>query len=201
MSIERGQSRRSRAVRGVLRTWQRTGVALAWCGIASFTLLGVSGCGGPSQTPDPGASTQETLTEAEMVAKLEDRLPKDVSIQPGLYQQKAFIDLAIENVMTALRDGGVLVVIILLLFLMNLRTTLITLTAIPLSIFITALVFAAFGLSVNTMTLGGLAVAIGELVDDAIVDVENIYRRLRENRAAASPNRSRRRAFGGLGFT
>ena len=74
MSIERGQSRRSRAVRGVLRTWQRTGVALAWCGIASFTLWGVSGCGGPSQTPEPGASTQETLTEAEMVAKLDEIL-------------------------------------------------------------------------------------------------------------------------------
>lgn len=114
-------------------------------------------------------------------------LPGDVRIMPELYQQKEFIDLAIENVFEALRDGGVLVVIILFLFLMNLRTTLITLTAIPLSIAITAIVFAVFGLSVNTMTLGGLAVAIGELVDDAIVDVENIFRRLRENRHSEAP--------------
>ncbi|MAT73126.1 MAG: CusA/CzcA family heavy metal efflux RND transporter [Planctomycetaceae bacterium] len=114
-------------------------------------------------------------------------LPGDVRIMPELYQQKEFIDLAIENVFEALRDGGVLVVVILFIFLMNLRTTLITLTAIPLSIAITAIVFAAFGLSVNTMTLGGLAVAIGELVDDAIVDVENIFRRLRENGHSQAP--------------
>ena len=136
----------------------------------------------------PGADTREVTEQiAEMVTKLEDRLPKDVNIQPGLYQQKAFIDLAIENVVEALRDGGILVVIILFLFLLNFRTTFITLTAIPLSIVITGLVFQAFGLSINTMTLGGLAVAIGELVDDAIVDVENIFRRLRENRHSSNP--------------
>ncbi len=108
-------------------------------------------------------------------------------IWPELYQQKAFIDLAIDNVVEALRDGSLLVVVVLFLFLMNLRVTFITLTAIPLSIVTTALVFYAAGLSVNTMTLGGLAVAIGELVDDAIVDVENIFRRLRENRQSGSP--------------
>ncbi|WP_425399032.1 efflux RND transporter permease subunit [Aeoliella sp.] len=117
-------------------------------------------------------------------------LPGDVRILPELYQQKEFIDLAIENVVEALRDGAILVVIILFLFLMNLRTTFITLTAIPLSIVVTAMVFAVFGLSVNTMTLGGLAVAIGELVDDAIVDVENIFRRLRENRQSDHPRSS-----------
>ena len=136
----------------------------------------------------PQADTRE-VTERVTKALEEMRLslPDDVRILPELYQQKEFIDLAIENVVEALRDGAFLVVIILFLFLMNLRTTLITLTAIPLSIVITAMVFAVFGLSVNTMTLGGLAVAIGELVDDAIVDVENIFRRLRENRQAASP--------------
>ena len=133
----------------------------------------------------------DTRAVTELVTKalkeMKPSLPKDVRILPELYQQKEFIDLAIENVATALRDGAVLVVIILFLFLMNVRTTLITLTAIPLSIVTTAIVFAGFGLSVNTMTLGGLAVAIGELVDDAIVDVENIFRRLRDNRLRAEP--------------
>lgn len=119
--------------------------------------------------------------------EMSDSLPPDVRVLPELYQQKEFIDLAIANVEEALLHGALLVVLILFLFLMNLRTTLITLTAIPLSLVITALVFATFGLSVNTMTLGGLAVAIGELVDDAIVDVENIFRRLRENRGSPNP--------------
>ena len=114
-------------------------------------------------------------------------LPADIRINPNVYQQKEFIDLSIDNVIEALRDGGILVVIILFLFLLNFRTTFITLTAIPLSIVVTGLVFKWFGMSINTMTLGGLAVAIGELVDDAIVDVENIFRRLRENRHAAHP--------------
>lgn len=136
----------------------------------------------------PNADTRE-VTDQIMKAldELKPSLPDDIRIQPELYSQKAFIDRAIENVVEALRDGGILVVIILFLFLMNFRTTFITLTAIPLSIAITALVFTAFGLSINTMTLGGLAVAIGELVDDAIVDVENIFRRLRENRQAKKP--------------
>ena len=136
----------------------------------------------------PNADTRE-VTEAvhQALKDLKPSLPADVRLLPGLYEQKTFIDLAIENVIEALRDGGILVVIILFLFLLNLRTTFITLTAIPLSIVITALVFQAFGLSINTMTLGGWAVAIGELVDDAIVDVENIFRRLRENRHSANP--------------
>ena len=139
----------------------------------------------------PGADTRDVSNHiASVVTKLEDRLPKDVSIQPGLYQQKAFIDLAITNVREALLHGFFLVIIILFLFLLNFRTTFITLTAIPLSIVITGLVFKAFDLSINTMTLGGLAVAIGELVDDAIVDVENIFRRLRENRQSSHPKSS-----------
>jgi len=136
----------------------------------------------------PQADTREvTSLVIKALEEMEPTLPDDVRILPELYQQKEFIDLAVENVVEALRDGAILVVVILFLFLMNLRTTLITLTAIPLSIVITALVFAAFGLSVNTMTLGGIAVAIGELVDDAIVDVENIFRRLRENRQSNNP--------------
>ncbi len=106
---------------------------------------------------------------------------------PDIYQQKTFIELGIHNVIVALRDGGILVVIVLFLFLLNLRTTFITLTAIPLSIVTTGLVFQWLGMSINTMTLGGLAVAIGELVDDAIVDVENIFRRLKQNRHAREP--------------
>jgi len=114
-------------------------------------------------------------------------LPSDVVLVPGIYEQASFIHRAVENVVEAVRDGAVLVVVVLFLFLLNLRTTAITLTALPLSIAITALVFAALRVSINTMTLGGLAVAIGVLVDDAIVDVENVFRRLRENRAAGSP--------------
>ncbi|MFW6171419.1 MAG: efflux RND transporter permease subunit, partial [Planctomycetota bacterium] len=136
----------------------------------------------------PDADTRdvtENITQA--LAELEGSLPEDVQIHPELYQQKTFIDLAIENVVEALRDGSILVVVILFLVLLNFRTTFITLTAIPLSIVITGLVFTWFDLSINTMTLGGLAVAIGELVDDAIVDVENIYRRLRENRLRDDP--------------
>jgi len=136
----------------------------------------------------PNADTREVSNQ--IVKALEDlqaTLPSDIRIQPELYSQKAFIDRAISNVMEALRDGGILVVIILFIFLMNFRTTFITLTAIPLSIVITALIFTALGISINTMTLGGLAVAIGELVDDAIVDVENIYRRLSENKRSENP--------------
>ena len=136
----------------------------------------------------PGADTRR-LTEQVTAAldELKATLPPDIRIAPELYQQKRFIDLAINNVETALFHGAILVAIVLLVFLLNVRTTLITLTAIPLSIVTTALVFKWFGMSINTMTLGGLAVAIGELVDDAIVDVENIFRRLRENRHAAEP--------------
>lgn len=136
----------------------------------------------------PGADTR--LLTKNVIAALEElkpSLPPDIRINSEVYQQKEFIDLSIQNVIEALRDGGVLVVIILFLFLLNFRTTFITLTAIPLSIVVTGLVFKWFGMSINTMTLGGLAVAVGELVDDAIVDVENIFRRLRENKHSPNP--------------
>ena len=136
----------------------------------------------------PDADTRRVSDDIRAaIADIRGGLPEDVVIEPSLYSQRAFIDRAVENVVEALRDGGILVVIILFLFLLNFRTTFITLTAIPLSIVVTAMVFTAFGLNINTMTLGGLAVAIGELVDDAIVDVENIFRRLRENRHRERP--------------
>lgn len=130
----------------------------------------------------PTASTV-TLTNdiLEAITEIQSTLPKDVKIHTDVFQQKSFIINSITNVEHALRDGFILVIIILFLFLLNFRTTIITLTAIPLSLVITAIVFKLFGISINTLTLGGLAIAIGELVDDAIVDVENVYRRLKEN--------------------
>ncbi|MBF0392390.1 MAG: efflux RND transporter permease subunit [Alphaproteobacteria bacterium] len=136
----------------------------------------------------PGANTVTLTREVERVlGELKRALPPDVATDRILFKQADFIERAVDNVEEALRDGAILVTIVLLLFLMNLRTTLISLTAIPLSIVVTAVVFQWMGLSINTMTLGGLAVAIGELVDDAVVDVENVFRRLRENRLLAEP--------------
>jgi CzcA family heavy metal efflux pump len=130
----------------------------------------------------PGSSTI-TLTDEilDAIAELQASMPKDVKLHTDVFQQSNFISNSLRNVEEALRDGFILVIIILFLFLLNFRTTIITLTAIPLSIIITAIVFKLFGISINTLTLGGLAIAIGELVDDAIVDVENVYRRLKEN--------------------
>ncbi|MGD9628596.1 MAG: efflux RND transporter permease subunit [Pyrinomonadaceae bacterium] len=139
----------------------------------------------------PGASTQDLTKQVdEAVAELQRTLPPDIEINPNLFRQSNFIDASIGNVIEALRDGAILVAIVLFLFLLNFRTTFITLTAIPLSFIVTFLILYAFGISVNTMTLGGLAVAIGELVDDAIVDIENIFRRLRENRLLDNPRPS-----------
>ncbi len=139
----------------------------------------------------PGASTIALTDDIEKaLAELQPSLPSDVRLNAKVFQQKNFIVNALTNVEHALRDGFILVVIVLFLFLLNLRTTIITLTAIPLSLVVTALVFKWFNISINTLTLGGLAIAIGELVDDAIVDVENVFRRLRENLELESPKNS-----------
>ncbi|MCM8538365.1 MAG: efflux RND transporter permease subunit [Lentisphaeraceae bacterium] len=131
----------------------------------------------------PGFDTVKLTEKVEEVLKQKSlSIDPDLTINPELFKQADFIDRAIKNVMDAVRDGGILVVIILFVFLMNWRTTFITLTAIPMSIAITAIIFSILGIGINTMTLGGLAVAIGALVDDAIVDVENVYRRLNQNK-------------------
>lgn len=130
----------------------------------------------------PEANTK-ILTE-KILSVLEESkqtLPKDITIHSDIFKQADFIDLAINNVIIALRDGAILVVIILMLFLANYRTVIISVTAIPLSLIVTMLILNALGLTVNTMTLGGLAIAIGVLVDDAIIYVENVFRRLRQN--------------------
>jgi CzcA family heavy metal efflux pump len=120
------------------------------------------------------------------LAELEPSLPKGVETIV-LFQQKDFIDNAIGNLKKAIVEAAIMVTLVLVLFLLNFRTTFITLTAIPMSFGMTLLTFHWFGISVNSMTLGGLAVAIGMVVDDAIVDVENVFRRLRENAAQPEP--------------
>ena len=132
----------------------------------------------------PDAETLKvTRSVDETLQDLGKSLPQGVKIENDLFRQEWFINSGLKNVLDALRDGTLFVVVILILFLMNVRVTAITLTAIPLSILVTAIIFRFMDFSVNVMTLGGIAVAIGELVDDAIVDVENVHKRLREWRA------------------
>ena len=154
---------------------------------------GDAGAGGKpaiilSVQKQPGADTVP-LTKAVEAAlgDLGRTLPQGVRADQVLFRQANFIEASIGNVEDALRDAVIVVAVVLFAFLLNVRTTAISLLAIPISILFTVLVFRFAGLSINTMTLGGLAIAIGELVDDAVVDVENVFRRLKENREAGSP--------------
>lgn len=136
----------------------------------------------------PGFDTMKLTNEIEKALKeLKPSLPAGVEVEV-LFRQGDFISHAIANLKEAIRDGAIMVTVVLFLFLLNFRTTLITLTAMPLSFAVTLLIFRWFDISVNSMTLGGLAVAIGMVVDDAIVDVENVFRRLRENAALPEPH-------------
>jgi CzcA family heavy metal efflux pump len=130
----------------------------------------------------PGANTIDVTERLDRALDmLQQELPAGTSIDRRIFRQADFIEIAVSNVFRALRDGGILVVFIVLLFLANGRASAITLTAIPLSLAAAVLALRAFGAGINTMTLGGMAIAVGDLVDDAIVDVENVVRRLREN--------------------
>lgn len=134
-------------------------------------------------TKQPDTST-ELLTEKldGIVADLQKNLPADVHVSTDIFRQSRFIDNSINNVKRSLFEGSIFVVIVLFLFLMNVRTTVISLVALPLALLVSIITLHYLGLTINTMSLGGMAIAIGSLVDDAIVDVENVYKRIRENR-------------------
>lgn len=140
---------------------------------------------GVQKQPDANTIELTARLDRELDA-LQESLPAGMTIDRRIFRQADFIEVAVQNVVDALRDGGLLVVVIVVLFLANFRAAAITLTAMPLSLAAAVLVLRAFGATINTMTLGGMAIAIGALVDDAIIDVENVVRRLREN-AAKSP--------------
>ena len=130
----------------------------------------------------PNTSTVDLTAKIDTVLmELGKTLPRDVKVSSDIYRQERFINSSIDNVMKSLYEGGLFVVIVLFLFLMNVRATVISLITIPLSLLVSVLTLHLLGLTINTMSLGGMAIAIGSLVDDAIVDVENVYRRLREN--------------------
>ena len=134
-------------------------------------------------TKQPATSTLELTDKLEASLKdLQKNLPPDVKVSTDIFRQSRFIESSIGNVKKSLFEGGIFVVIVLFLFLANVRTTLISLVTLPLSLLVSILTLHYMGLTINTMSLGGMAIAIGSLVDDAIVDVENVYKRLRENR-------------------
>ena len=133
-------------------------------------------------TKQPGTGTIQLTEEIdEALASMGATLPADVRVSTDIFRQSDFIDNSISNLQRSLLEGALFVIIVLFFFLMNLRTTLISVVALPLSIIVSVLLLNAMGYSINTMSLGGIAIAIGCLVDDAIVDVENVYKRLRQN--------------------
>lgn len=135
-----------------------------------------------SVTKQPGVDTHRLVERLdETLADLEKNIPHGVEFNTDIFRQSTFIDASIRNIERALIEGAVLVVVILFIFLANVRTTVISLIAIPLSLLFSILALKAMGLTLNTMSLGGMAIAIGSLVDDAIIDVENVFRRLRED--------------------
>lgn len=135
-----------------------------------------------TKQPDEGTVGLTERIDAEL-AEIEKSLPAGVEVATDIFRQSEFIDNSISNLQRALIEGALFVIVVLFFFLMNLRTTLISVVALPLSIIVSVLVLHFMGYTINTMSLGGIAIAIGSLVDDAIVDVENVYKRLRENRA------------------
>jgi Cu(I)/Ag(I) efflux system membrane protein CusA/SilA len=137
-------------------------------------------------TKQPATGTLELTGKIDKsIAELRRSLPADVKISTDIFRQARFIDNSIDNIRRSLYEGAIFVVIVLVVFLMNLRTTVISLVPIPLSLLCSILALHLMGLTINTMSLGGMAIAIGSLVDDAIVDVENVFKRLRENRGKA----------------
>lgn len=134
-------------------------------------------------TKQPNTSTIDLTEKLDgIVADLQKNMPADVHISTDIFRQSRFIESSINNVKNSLFEGSFFVIVVLFLFLMNIRTTVISLIALPLSLLVSILSLHYMGLTINTMSLGGMAIAIGSLVDDAIVDVENVYKRLRENR-------------------
>lgn len=135
-------------------------------------------------TKQPNVSTKELTANLDsQLAGMAKTLPADIDIKTDIFRQSSFIDASIGNIKKALLEGAFFVVLVLFLFLLNIRTTVISLVTIPLAMLITIIVLRLTGMSINTMSIGGMAIAIGSLVDDAIVDVENVYKRLRENHA------------------
>ncbi len=141
-------------------------------------------------TKQPSTSTLELTQQIDKaVEELKQALPADVKMHTHLYRQQEFIDSSISNIKKSLIEGGIFVTLVLFIFLMNARTTAISLVTIPLSLLVTLIVLKAMGMTINTMSIGGMAIAIGSLVDDAIVDVENVFKRLRHNRSLPEEQR------------
>ena len=147
-------------------------------------------------TKQPGTNTLELTDKLDAsIQELRKTLPEDVEVSTDIFRQSRFINSSIHNIQEALLEGAVFVIVVLFFFLMNFRTTIISLVALPLSMLMAILVMHALGLTINTMSLGGLAIAIGSLVDDAIVDVENVYKRLQTRHRTTPDHRNCFRRF------